>query len=67
MANIIVEFIVLTLACTSIGTWWFGWIGTIIWFVVGLFLFFKLRKLHANRVDYGRIGKMLDERIGPPK
>lgn len=60
--NFIIELIVCIIGCTSIGAWWFGPIGGIFGFILGCYLFYKLRK--RKSIDYNRIEKMLDQRLG---
>lgn len=57
----IIEFIVCVLGCTTIGSLWFGNIGLILGFLLGIYLFRLLQKRKKNNIDYGKIEKMIKE------
>lgn len=65
MNSIIVQFVVLVIGMASIGSVLFGTLGAILGFIIGLYLFWKLRR--RNKVDYHRIEKMFDDRLGRPR
>jgi len=50
-----VEFLILIVGTSSIGTWWFGWPGGVGGFILGFYLFRKLQKRKNKNVDYDRI------------
>jgi len=67
MVNLFIAFFICVLGCITIGVLWFGNLGGFIGLIIGLYLFNKFRKRNRTNLDYERIGKMMDERLGPRK
>jgi len=65
--NIIVEFVICVIGCMTIGSFWLGNFGTVLGILIGLFLFYRLRKRKRKNIDYDRIEEMFNNRLGPPK
>jgi hypothetical protein len=45
-----IEFLLVVLGTSSIGTWWFGTIGGILGFILGSFLFIVLQKKNSKNI-----------------
>lgn len=57
----IIEFIVCVLGCATIGRFWFGNFGMVVGIIIGLYLFYRLRKKRKNQIDYDKIRKIINE------
>jgi hypothetical protein len=56
--NIIVQFLVIVLGMATIGRLFLGGFGALVGLVIGLYMFWMLRKHSKKNVDYDRIEEL---------